>query len=243
MFIELTHSSEHTKESNYREFSTEEFEALVHSTAKDCNISDVPEILLAPIDHPGQCLISTIGDSHIPSALLFDIKVLSGDEYSIHQIDEIIRHELAHVIATRRFNIDCGHDSRWQEVARELGCPPSPTLCLIKNKAMLHVNIVEHDENHQNFSLLCSSCNSILHKGEEFSGPFSLFAISGANVSLPIMYGDLGIETSCCNTSYKFQGDAQLILDGLRRNGDVEDLQVYLENLIGEVTLERRDRV
>jgi predicted SprT family Zn-dependent metalloprotease len=55
-----------------------------------------------------------------PYCLEFGKVILSVEKYKT--FEQTVLHEIAHAIANKKYNDDCGHDSRFKEVCEEIGC-------------------------------------------------------------------------------------------------------------------------
>lgn len=73
----------------------------------------------------GVCFTAQVQGITEVLALGFYDKLLGGKTYSIHQVDETIKHELAHMIADLRYNDSCKHDERFMAVVQEIGGEPN----------------------------------------------------------------------------------------------------------------------
>lgn len=58
---------------------------------------------------------------HIEISKLF---LLNAD---IDNVIDTILHETAHYIATKKYKVNCGHDSRWKNIARKINAKPDAT--------------------------------------------------------------------------------------------------------------------
>lgn len=134
----------------YKAFTKEQFKNLVLETVASLGIYEVPIVEFHNKGPIGECSFRVgspmnynddIYDSiymqqydsefSTPSntaVLCFNTELLNGQDYTLSQIDETIRHEIAHVVAFRKYKTDCGHDFRWIKIAKSFGCSGSELL-------------------------------------------------------------------------------------------------------------------
>jgi hypothetical protein len=239
MYISLNHKTERFMEENYRAFDEQEFIEYVSSLAKKIGITDLPEIhFYEETDGAvGACVSSHFLGKTKVYALAYYKKVLDGKSFSLYQIDEIIKHELAHMIANIRYNEDCGHDERFMKVVREIGGEPSEYLSLFKHSVVFHIKKLKDEKRTSYFSLLCSQCRKVHKKTNDYSGVFQLFALSGTDNPFKefIRLGSLGCESICCNTYYSIEAEAGKLLKGLKKDDQLQALQDYLIKLLASI--------
>lgn len=232
MYISFKHKQEEFKGENYKTFSIQEFKDYVGKISVDCGLTTIPQINFYDMDRPGFCAINNLDGEYVIDEFGFKKSILYGQEFSIYQVEEIIRHEIAHAIATLRYNDDCDHDLRWIGVAEELGCEPSPFLCMSKYQVSFETKIIQDSNRGCYFYLECSNCNKIHLETNKLMTAFQLFAFSGTDVPLDIRFGDLSVRTSCCNTAYTFIGKASSMLRQLEREKQLEGVQEFLRELL-----------
>ena len=223
VFVAIKHKVETFKSENYKLFTQEEFIDMVEVTSREVGLIFSPEICFYQEGPSGSCLARRL-QNKVHIVLAFHNEVLNGEKYTIAQIKEIIRHELSHAIAFLRFDDDCGHDERWQQVALEVGCDPSETLPFIYSLG-IHVDTIEASTRKHNYYLLCSKCRAIHLEIDD--NPIQFFMLSGTE--LPICLGDLGTRSPCCNSLYILEAEIYTLLDDLVKGQMLPELIDILE--------------
>lgn len=83
-----------------------------------------------------------------PFKLEFGKDILNASDKE--ELRQTVLHELAHAIANKRYNANCGHDSRFKEVCREIGC--------VDDKATVKKESLESVEKRYKYVVTCSTC-------------------------------------------------------------------------------------
>lgn len=238
MYISINHRTEKFLEENFKVFTIEEFIEHVQAIAQSVGVEVLPEIYFYKENDGtvGVCFSDRkVGNTEIIALAFYD-KLLDGKSYTIHQVNETIRHELAHLIADLRYNDNCGHDERFMNVVREIGGEPSESLSLFKYSATFHTEKLKDTKRNYKFYLLCSSCGKVHKRTNEYRNVFQLFALSGTDSPLThlIKFGELGCKSPCCNTCYSFEANVESLLMGLEKDNQLIEFQQHLKGLLSQ---------
>lgn len=216
---------------NYRKYSEEEFIALVYKISDESDVPKLPPIEFYNMDMIGLCEIGKVGSQYHIYRLAFNKKLLDGKSYTKSQIVDVIKHELSHIIATLLHNDDCKHDSRWEDIAKEIGCNPSPSACLTQMDLNLIIQPIPQPSK-QYFMLRCKKCGKSIREVNILIDLFHLFLMSESK--LPITLGSLTTKSECCKSSYVFEARVDSMLRQLKRADELTSLQEYLSNYLVE---------
>jgi predicted SprT family Zn-dependent metalloprotease len=235
MYVVMQHQTETYLKENFITFTPETFIEQVRTIAEEVGINDLPEIHFYKESEGelGVCVSEKIRGKVQIVALAFHEDLRNGENFSIHQINEAIKHELAHMIANLRHNELCGHDERFMTVVREIGGEPSQTLSLTKVSLGFSLEKLSQTEHIANFTLTCSNCDKIHYQTNDYK-VFELFVMSGADTPLLpyITWRELKAKSACCSSNYKLEARAESLLDGLEKENQVEALQTRLKEML-----------
>jgi len=230
MYIYIAHNSKAYHKKNYKKYTKEKFLDLVHKIASEHGVNNSPEIIIDKLDTPGKCWIlgSEIG------AIFYDKKLLNGKDYTISDVEEVIKHELAHYIADSRYKVNCHHDIRWKKVAKEIGCSPSEMLSP-RTEARLNIDKFEPISIRFNYYLRCNECNKLYYETDTLSDMFIFFLISGTDISpFALTFNGLPMKTECCNSPYKFEANAEMFLQEIDNTESFKELKEKIIKIFEE---------
>lgn len=214
----------------YKAYTKEEFKQFVLRTASSLGINEVLPIVFVPDEGClGRCTMRIIKinstSSVVSPIFYFNSKLLDGKTYTINQINEAVKHELAHFVVYKKYKTDCGHDSRWQSIAKEFGCNgmngvlsfgegfykinPTPVKCDSKMK--------------YKYYLYCRKCGKLCLETDD-SNAFPLFVISCMNLGIDLTMLDIDTKSACCGTDYKLIASAEDLLNDIDHGYDNEDI-------------------
>ena len=74
-----------------------------------------------------RCITKVICGKHIPHKLEFGKAILEVEDYEIFR--QITLHEIGHAIANKKYQTNCGHDWRFKEVCKTIGCYNTGAYC------------------------------------------------------------------------------------------------------------------
>jgi len=227
LYVTIAHNAGNPNEARIRR-SESEYEQLVRDISQEIGYNSSPEIVFYDEGPTGQCNSVKLFNMHI-SNLGFNRDVLNGG-YTEEEINQIIRHELAHAIANERYNDECSHDDRWKEVCNEIKCDSSETLGLCK--AYFEVTLLDNKKRKYKYYLLCEKCQKVQLRTDNCGGVIPLLVMSAANVSLPLTFGNLGLKSNCCDSKYRLQASAEGLLADLEERKELSNIQKRLRQLL-----------
>ena len=115
-----------------------------------------------------RCFTKVVKGKHIPTKLEFGKAILEVDNYEIFR--QVTLHEIAHAIANKRHQDNCGHDWRFKEVCREIGCTNTGTHCSVEYSLALQlafdkINGTTNKPKQQTtkYHVVCKDCGHIHH--------------------------------------------------------------------------------
>ncbi|MGN7299091.1 hypothetical protein [Ferdinandcohnia sp. SAFN-114] len=233
MYCKVEHKGD-LKESSYQSYTEEEFLDTIYETARELQVMNLPDIIFFNEKNPiGYCSGKYVEGDYIATALGFNTTLLDGSSFNKIQIHDVIRHELAHLIANRKYGEDCGHDDRWKTVAEIFGCNPNEYLCLIMHTANVRITRIDKEQRNSYFFLECSKCGKELIKtNTNLINIFSLFLLSDQENPFPISLRNLGVKTSCCKSSYRFIGDVSKVIKVLEKENQLKSVKEILEKML-----------
>ena len=122
-----------------------------------------------------RCLTRVVNGKHIPTKLEFGKTILEVEDYEIFR--QIVLHELGHAIANKRFQDNCGHDRRFKEVCREIGCTNTGTHCSSEYALALQIatekvygkstTTNKPQQQTTKYSVICEKCGHTFHKSRQ----------------------------------------------------------------------------
>ncbi|ASA21804.1 hypothetical protein [Paenibacillus donghaensis] len=228
-YVSIEYDKDVFSKDNYRIYSEKDFILLVESLAKESNILTIPPINFYDMKPIGFCEIVKVDSIYQIYQLGFDRKLLDGKSFTTSQIEDVVKHELSHLIATLHHNDDCKHDSRWEQIALKVGCNPSPYACLTQLDIKLKINSIPQPSK-QYFILRCKKCRQIIKETNVLSSTFHFFLLSESN--LPFHLGQITAGSECCQASYIFEARADSMIRQLKKSNELVSLQEYLTNFI-----------
>lgn len=232
MYIYLAHNAESFRKKNYKKYTKKEFIDLVRKIAKENRIDeDLLVINFKKMDEPGKCQLFLN-----KGYLFFSEDILKGKIFTVFDVEEIIKHELAHYIANTRYNTSCGHDKLWQKVAKEIGCHSTNTVLEPQAETRLIMGTFKPKSTKFYYYLRCNKCDKLYYKANDIDGVFQFFLVSGTDIPLPLVFNDLPMKTKCCKVSYKFEANAEMFLKEIEKENNecFDELKKNLKKLIAE---------
>lgn len=88
-----------------------------------------------------------------PFKLEFGKDILNATDKE--ELRQTVLHELAHAIANKRHNANCGHDARFKQVCREIGCTD--------DKATVAKESIEKKYTQYKYTMTCPECGATWH--------------------------------------------------------------------------------
>lgn len=116
-----------------------------------------------------RCFTKVVRGKHIPTKLEFGKAILEVDNYEIFR--QVTLHEIAHAIANKRHQDNCGHDWRFKEVCREIGCTNTGTHCSVEYSLALQLafdkvngkTTTKQQTNKTKYHVICKDCGNVHH--------------------------------------------------------------------------------
>jgi predicted SprT family Zn-dependent metalloprotease len=120
-----------------------------------------------------RCLTKVVNGKHIPTKLEFGRTILEVEEYEIFR--QITLHEIAHAIANKRHQANCGHDKRFKDVCRQIGCTNTGAYCSSEYALALQVatekvygkstttTTNKPQQQTTKYSVICKECGKVHH--------------------------------------------------------------------------------
>ena len=116
-----------------------------------------------------RCFTKVVRGKHIPTKLEFGRPILEVENYEIFK--QVTLHEIAHAIANKRHQDNCGHDWRFKEVCREIGCTNTGTHCSVEYSLALQLafdkingtTTTKRQTNKTKYHVICKDCGHIHH--------------------------------------------------------------------------------
>ena len=116
-----------------------------------------------------RCFTKVVKGKHIPSKLEFGKAILEVNDYEIFK--QVTLHEIAHAIANKRHQDNCGHDWRFKEVCREIGCTNTGTHCSVEYSLALQLafdkingtTTTKRQTTTTKYHVVCKDCGHIHH--------------------------------------------------------------------------------
>ena len=123
-----------------------------------------------------RCFTQVRNGKHIPTKLEFGKAILEVEEYEIFR--QVTLHEIGHAIANKRFQDNCGHDSRFVKVCHEIGCYNTGTHCSQEysnaiQQAFDKINgtttktTTKPQQQTTKYSVICEKCGHTFHKSRK----------------------------------------------------------------------------
>lgn len=151
--------------------------------------------------------------------LSFNKNLLDGQTYVLSQVQDTIIHELAHMVAYRKYKVDCDHDERWKEIAINFGS--SGDEILGSGEAFYKINpspVNDIEIRNKKYYIYCRKCGK-LHAKTNDPDAFVLFILSCANLGISLTFSfsdiknfDIETKSECCNSDYKLIASAEDLL-------------------------------
>jgi predicted SprT family Zn-dependent metalloprotease len=239
MYCKIEHRVDY-RESSYQSYTEEEFCNIIYENASELNINSLPDILFFNKESPiGYCSGKVIEGTYFATGLGFNIALLDGSSFTKVQINDVIRHELAHLLTNRKYGENCEHDDRWRKVAENCGCNPDEYLCPIMQEANVRITRIDKKQSGYHFFMECSKCGKELLKTKtNLINILGLFLLSNEENPLPITVGKLEVKTSCCKSPYRFIGDIRKVISVLNKEDQLNSVKEILEKmLVAEVEI------
>ena len=116
-----------------------------------------------------RCFTKVVRGKHIPTKLEFGKAILEVDDYEIFK--QVTLHEVAHAIANKRHQANCGHDWRFKEVCREIGCTNTGTHCSVEYSLALQLafdkingtTTTKRQTTTTKYHVICRDCGHVHH--------------------------------------------------------------------------------
>ena len=123
-----------------------------------------------------RCFTQVRNGKHIPTKLEFGKAILEVEEYEIFR--QVTLHEIGHAIANKRFQDNCGHDSRFVKVCHEIGCYNTGTHCsqeysnaiqqaFDKINGTTTTTTNKPQQQTTKYSVICKECGHTFHKSRQ----------------------------------------------------------------------------
>ncbi|MBM7620160.1 putative SprT family Zn-dependent metalloprotease [Bacillus tianshenii] len=225
---------------NYKELTKKEFEEQVEKIA----FGFVRDITLPPIKFyssgsigfcKGNVVIKDNEMEFIPGELGFKETLLDGKTYSLNQINEVIIHELAHLIANQVHRTDCGHDERFMKIVELMEGNQSEYLSL--TSIDINLNIEPTSKQPSYFNFLCSKCDTLLYStNSSGNGLFKYFLFVQDEHPLPLVLGTFeDTRSKCCNAKIDFSFKYSTLNRALRKDDETkyyaDKIDDFIDNL------------
>lgn len=98
--------------------------------------------------------------SVIPVRMEFGKTILSVGDYEI--FEQIVLHELAHAIANKIHNDNCGHDKRFKAVCKQIGCYNTNQQCETEfMEAIQKAQVQIKGTDKSKYTVTCSDCGQV----------------------------------------------------------------------------------
>lgn len=115
-----------------------------------------------------RCFTKVVRGHHIPTKLEFGKAILEVDDYEIFR--QVTLHEIAHAIANKRHQDNCGHDWRFKEVCRQIGCTNTGTHCSTEYALALQLafdringTTTKPKQQTTKYHVICKDCGHVHH--------------------------------------------------------------------------------
>lgn len=95
-----------------------------------------------------------------PYCLEFGKVILSVQKFET--FEQTVLHEVAHAIANKKYNDDCGHDSRFKEICEKIGCHESGATTKENDIIETHKKIKSSSTNGKGYRVVCKECGAKL---------------------------------------------------------------------------------
>lgn len=99
-----------------------------------------------------------------PYCLEFGKVILSVEKYET--FEQTVLHEIAHAIANKKYNDDCGHDERFKEVCEEIGCYESGATTnesdIMETHEKIKSSSKSNSTNTKGYRVVCKGCGEKL---------------------------------------------------------------------------------
>lgn len=92
-----------------------------------------------------------------PTRLEFGRDILNVDDYDT--LKQIVLHEYAHAIATDKYHCDCGHDDRFVDICKQIGCYETKTHVSTKTQREL----AKAKAKTSKYTIICEHCGAETH--------------------------------------------------------------------------------
>ena len=118
-----------------------------------------------------RCFTKIINNVHVPTKLEFGRAILEVDDYEIFR--QVTLHEIAHAIANRKYQANCGHDWRFVAVCKAIGCTNTGAYCSEEYAVALQlafdrINAARAKTKTQEsratkYHVVCKDCGNVYH--------------------------------------------------------------------------------
>lgn len=240
MIIRLFHPDDSISNDQYKKFTKDEFYAYVNSLASKMGIEKdlSPYIEIVETQHDtaiGECCGHLLGEKWLFSKLSFADQILDGKTYTLLQINDIVKHELCHLIANSIKGIECGHDVFWQSICKEYNYSPSKSLPILHYSLSLGSEIISDNKPEYKYILRCNKCKRIYRKCDSFDLElFQHFIL--CTCGLDMTYDDLPAQTNCCRATYCYEADAEELNASLEKENSWPQIQKIIQREIDNYT-------
>ena len=179
----------------------------------------------------GECHGYLLGEKWIFDKLSFADQVLDGETYTVLQIEDIVKHDLCHLIANLSKEIDCGHNAYWQSICKQFNYSPSRILPILHYSLSLGSEIISDDKPQYKYILKCNRCGKIYRQSKEFSlGLFQHFLLCSCGHNM--IYDGMPVKTECCKATYCYEADAEELLVNLKSEDTCHQIQKIIQRKI-----------
>lgn len=244
MYGMLELNPQETKDVNYRKYTEIEFLELFEQIVLELKQKGFPELNNIPnisLRYEGSLGMCRFSGGIYPTEISFHMELLDGKSNTIIEIEDTIRHELAHLVANVRYQKDIDHeDKRFKEIAKELGCNSDSGILNNQGNLQLTIKSIEDEGRTEKYYLYCAQCNT-LQKMSNKSEALNFFLASSMYPQMPFCFGDLVSKTKCCQSHYYFVFQAENMLEELNKSGQLSDFKSRIERLLNEKEISKEE--